>query len=177
MPARARTINLLPLSGLETSFWGKLLKWAITSGRYIIIVTELVVILAFLSRFKLDSDLVNLNEEINGKVNILNGYAPLEQEFIQRQARLEALDKLLAGRYSPRDKMDKLAEKVPPELKLAILDMDQEKITSEANSLGEQALGTFITGLGKDPTWKSIELTQVSEEPLKGIKFSLVIKE
>ena len=49
-------INLLPKTEFELSFWGRFIKWALSTGRYIIILTELVVIIAFMSRFKLDRD-------------------------------------------------------------------------------------------------------------------------
>ena len=65
------SINLLPKSDFEASFWGKFLKWGVSSGRYLVILTELVVIVAFLSRFKLDWDYAAVRDRINGKRAVL----------------------------------------------------------------------------------------------------------
>jgi len=72
MPAHVKKpINLLPPSEFEQSFWGKFLKWAVTAGRYVTILTELVVILAFLFRFKLDTEVADLGTRIEGQKNFL----------------------------------------------------------------------------------------------------------
>ena len=59
-----KDINLLPREEFEQKTVGRFLIWALTVGRWIVIVTELIVITAFLSRFKLDRDLANLYEKI-----------------------------------------------------------------------------------------------------------------
>jgi hypothetical protein len=64
-------INLLPREEFEKKPIGKFLTWALSIGRYIIIFTELIVILAFLSRFKLDRDLSDLNQSIREKQAVI----------------------------------------------------------------------------------------------------------
>src|SRR5687768_12697100 len=56
--------NLLVRSSDRLKFHVKLLKWLLSSGRYIVIIVEMVVIGAFVYRYKLDADLVSLQEEI-----------------------------------------------------------------------------------------------------------------
>ena len=175
MAARGKPVNLLPPSEFESSFWGKFLKWAVSGGRYIIIVTELIVILAFLSRFKLDKEISELNEEIQGKVSVLEAELPIEKEFRGQQRKLFAADEILNSRYQAGSTLDKLAERVSEEVKLSSVDMGRQVIKVEANSLGEQGLGQLLSGLSIDPTWKSVELSQIQEEPLTGIKFILEI--
>ena len=53
-------IELLPKEEWEKTSFGKFIKWTLNVGRYIVIATELIVILAFVSRFKLDRDLTDL---------------------------------------------------------------------------------------------------------------------
>jgi len=71
MPAQKSQIELLPREEWEETSFGKFLKWLLTVGRYIVIFTELVVILAFLSRFKLDRDLTDLYKQIENKQAII----------------------------------------------------------------------------------------------------------
>src|SRR3989344_8016651 len=95
MPARKSTLNLLPRSDLDGSWWGRFLKWALSTGRYIIILTEMVVIMAFLSRFKLDRDLSDLAERIEGKKNVLVALSGNENVFRSIQKRLTVAKTLI----------------------------------------------------------------------------------
>ncbi len=87
MAARKSTIELLPQENWEKGTFGRLLKWALTVGRYIVIITELIVILAFLSRFKFDRDLTDLNEKVKQQQAIVQSSAQFEQKFrfLQKQ--------------------------------------------------------------------------------------------
>ena len=81
MAAPKSEIELLPQEGWEKGTLGKLLKWALTAGRYIVIVTELAVIMAFLSRFKFDRELTDLHEEIKQKQAVIQSAQSFETEF------------------------------------------------------------------------------------------------
>ena len=60
-------INLLSKKDLEEKALGRFLKWSLSFGRYIIVGTEIIVLIAFFSRFKLDRQLTDLHEAINQK--------------------------------------------------------------------------------------------------------------
>jgi hypothetical protein len=176
MPARGKPVNLLPPSEFETSFGGKFLKWAVTGGRYIIIVTELIVILAFISRFKLDEDIRKLHEEIAGKVNVLDAELPGEMEFKRVQKRLEIAGKIFQTRYPLTADWKKVVSKVPTQVKLTSLVFGKTAVSLQANAASEQELGLILSGLSADPTWTGVILSQITEQPAEGIKFSVEIK-
>jgi len=173
MPAPARTINLVPPSEFEMSFWGRFLKWAVTTGRYIIILTELVVILAFLSRFKLDRDLSNLNEEIEGKKRILEANLHQENEFLTVKQRLEAASTLVGEKQASGKSLDLLVEKIPLEVKANQISVTPRDVTLAANTLTEQAMGQLLVRMDKSQSWRSLDLREISADPIKGIKFLL----
>ena len=81
MVAQNKEINLLPKEKWETGTAGKLLKWALSIGRYIVVFTELVVISAFLYRFSLDRKLMDINEQVNQQKKIIVTYGDLETNF------------------------------------------------------------------------------------------------
>ena len=66
MAARKKSsrINLLPQEEFAASTLGRILAWILSTFRILVIMTELIVILAFLSRFWLDARTTDLNEEI-----------------------------------------------------------------------------------------------------------------
>ena len=176
MSARNLKVNLLPPSDFELSFWGRFLKWAVTTGRYIIILTELVVILAFLSRFKLDEDLRNLNEQIESQVAFLDSQQPQLQNFLTVQKRIVLANRELDTKVGVTEMMDYLNSKTPPEIKIGQYVFSKGEITFSASILDEKALGAMLSDMSHDRRWKSLDLTQVSSDPVFGIKFSLTAK-
>lgn len=176
MPAQGKAINLLPASEFEQSFWGKFLRWAITAGRYIIIVTELVVILAFLSRFKLDRDLADLTETIEGQKSVLEAQAPSEAKFREVQSKLTAIDRMLEKQMRTAEKMDQITGKLSSEVKLTSLIISPNQITLEASSLSERAIGEMLVRIASDKEWGVVNVTDFSADGIRGVTATLTIE-
>jgi hypothetical protein len=176
MTAQSSHINLLPPSEFELSFWGRFLKWAVTSGRYIIIVTELVVILAFLSRFKLDEDLRNLNEQISTQVGFLDSQSAKEAEFRQLQKRLNLVDKMLVGRLQAGMAMDYVENNLPAEVAPSRTAITKNETLITAATLNEKAMGKLLSYFSKDPNWKSVDLAEIVGDQTYGIRFTISAK-
>lgn len=87
-------INLLPQDDLETRPGGKFLKWALSWGKKIVVLTELLVVLAFLSRFKLDTDVANLSDEIDKRKVIIEASQEFENKFRTVQESLNTVKKI-----------------------------------------------------------------------------------
>ena len=98
MAARKKAIEFLPQEEWQKGTLGHLLKWALTVGRFIVVFTELIVILAFLSRFKFDRDLTDLNEAVSQKKAIVEAAADFEQDFLFLQKQLETIAGLKKNR-------------------------------------------------------------------------------
>jgi hypothetical protein len=176
MPASDWKVNLLPQTDFEQSFWGKFVRWAVTSGRYVLIGTELIIILAFLSKFVLETQIANLNQKITGQKNILDSQAGLETEFKGLQSRVKAANMMLNMNSNAAQTLTAVTEKVPPEVKLQSISINGELVKITAGALGEDGVGLFLTRLSADKQWKSIELTQISNDKDKGLNFTVAIK-
>lgn len=176
MPARHKSqINLLPRSEFELSFWGRFLKWGLTTGRYIIIVTELVVIIAFLSRFKLDRDLIDLSETIEGQKSILEASTSIENRFIQTQSRLNKAGNILANQPHPSGIFTDLLSQTVEGIYFNNLNLDTDKSTIQiqAEAVSESAFGEFVRTLKASRKWQGISLLGVSLQENQTIKFNL----
>ena len=173
MSARTSTLNLLPKDDLDMSWWGRFLKWALSTGRYIIIITEMMVIMAFLSRFKLDQDLSDLADRIEGKKNVLTALSESETSFREVQGRLETA-KTMLGRGIPVDNVLKDVEKdLPNQVRFNLMSVDVGSLTLAAETASESGLGEFIKNVNINPRWKSVEIADVSGDRLGGIKFNV----
>ena len=74
-------VNLLAGDELDTSPQGKFVRWALTWGRRIVVLTELVVILAFISRFWLDTTVASLNDKIEQKRAVVSSFSDFEDKY------------------------------------------------------------------------------------------------
>jgi hypothetical protein len=174
--AQETKINLLPPSEFELSFWGRFLKWAVTTGRYVIIVTELVVIVAFLSRFKLDTELASLTDEIRGKKNVLDAQQSIEAKFMGVQSRLEHANKILESSLTAGTEVDWIIKTVPEGIKITNLSVNKNFDLIDVNAVKDSDLGIMLGQMNKTGRWKSMEVSGLSADSVKGINLTVNIK-
>lgn len=175
MTAQKISIELLPREDWEKTTFGKLLKWLTTVGRYIVIFTELIVILAFLSRFKFDRDLTNLDEKIKQQQVVVQSLAQFEQKFRFLQTQLSTTEELQKRQVKTDQVLTELASLIPIDVYLSDLDIRERKVSMTATALSEAGLATFLKNLQNSNQFDNLVLSQVSSETEKeiGIQFQL----
>ena len=165
------SINLLPKSDFEASFWGKFLKWGLTTGRYLVILTELVVIAAFLSRFKLDWDYAAVRDRINGKRAVLTAMAETERRFRLAQSRLGAAGKIMGGQLEAAKEIEKVTAKVPAGVVLTDVTVSDKMITVSGSASSADKFGIFLSRLTASGDWKSVGVKSLSDDGQAGFKY------
>lgn len=175
MAAQKKSIEFLPHEDWERGTLGKLLKWALTIGRHIVIITELIVILAFLSRFKLDRDLTDLGEKIHQKQAIIESSASFEKDFRLLQKRLAKIEELKNNQLEADLILTELAALTPVDIYLSDFDINQDKMSLTATALSEAGLETFLKNLKNSSRFEKLSLSQVSLGTGQeiGIKFQI----
>lgn len=176
MSASARnSIDFLPREDWEKTAFGKILKWILSVGRYIVIVTEFIVIVAFLSRFKLDRELTDLNEAIKRKQTIIASYSQFEDKYRQLQSHLDFIAKLEGDQLKAREMLSKVSDLTPIDVYLTDFSSDKQTLTLSATALSEGGLATFIRNLKTSGNFSRIALSKISSGINKdvGIKFQL----
>jgi Tfp pilus assembly protein PilN len=137
-----------------------------------------VVILAFLSRFKLDRDLTNLYEEIEQKQAIVESATDLEDDFRFLQKRLTTIKKIEKEQLQASQILEELAGLTPVDVSLTDLSSSNEEINLSATALSEVGLATFLNNLKSSKRFDDLVLSEVSKETTKelGIQFKLSAK-
>jgi Tfp pilus assembly protein PilN len=180
MPAikKSLVINLLPQDTFEGQPLGKFLKWALTYGRYIVVFVELFVILAFLSRFKLDRDLTDLHEEISQKQAIIEATYELDENFRNLQTRLLRIKNLEASEISPNIILDVISQNMPSDVYLLDISVSGDRVNLTSVAASEFGFGVFVNNLSQSKKFTNINLGVVSKGGKKkpGIKFNLSAK-
>jgi len=176
MAAQKREINLLPREDWEKKPIGKIVKWALTVGRYIVIVTELVVIVAFISRFKLDRDLSNLYEEIEIKQARIRSLAKFEKEFRAVQDDLKVVKILDKNKTNPAEVLTGFASLVPLNVSLNKFDFSNGRLAIEAKSLSEMGVAVLVNNIIDSPLFEDIIVEKIVQGEQSETTFSLAMQ-
>ncbi|MFS8159061.1 MAG: hypothetical protein ACMG6E_02395, partial [Candidatus Roizmanbacteria bacterium] len=78
MKTKLQQINLIPHK--EKKFAEKVVYFLLHYLRYILVITQIVVILVFFLRFKIDQNVIDLEESYNQKQEILKLASPILDE-------------------------------------------------------------------------------------------------
>ena len=176
MPKRSKqlNINLLPQDPFFDSVLGRVLQWSMGAGRYIVIFTEIIVILSFAARFTLDRQVTDLNEQLYSQITQLDGLSQDEASFKLAQAQIAEVKKNQEI-SNIIDVFATLNKVVPADVALNRLSISQETISLESTALTQSSFITFINNLQLSPQFNTIRIGKVestgSNQP--GFTFSL----
>ena len=172
---RQRQINLLPQEEFEASTFGRILKWLLSTFRILVIATEMIVMIAFLSRFWLDSRRSDLDDDIKTKQAVLAATSDFEKQFRLIQKQLKIFSSL-SSKPAATDILNTITQYQPSSVILTAVTLSNDTIQIKGVAPTEVEVGQFITNLSSEKSFKSVTLTQAetqSESSL--IEFNLKI--
>lgn len=174
----AQRINLLPQDEFGQTTLGRTLTWALSTGRIIVILTELVVISAFLLRFFLDVKITDLSEAISAKKALIESSAEFENSFKKSAKKIEIYE-LLKNRGFKTPLYEDIAKQVPDGVTLTNITFEEETVQIKGNSSSERQIQVFIKLLENLERVSGVKTSQASfsnqlEEGATGIGFMLV---
>lgn len=174
---KTKAINLLPQEEFETSALGRVLRWAMGSFRIIVIVTEMIVMAAFLSRFWLDAENSNLTNSIKIASSQIQVQSEFEKEFRSIQTKL-TIFKQLDSDAKISNGVNNLASKVPNGITLTNLTINETGADVKGTSQSENAIAQFISNIKNDDSVKKVALGEVntSDETESEISFQIIIE-
>ena len=161
MPARKTQINLLPERGFETTTTGRVLAWILSTFRIIVIVTEMIVMFAVLSRFWLDAQNTDLTESLQQKQAALIASGGFESNFRSVQTRLKVFSQMLAKEGNSTKIVETAADYLPEDLFLTNVLIELPKVTIEGNTPNEQSIQQLNVNLNSSGIFKEIGISKI----------------
>lgn len=166
-------INLLPQEEFQASTLGRVLTWLLSTFRMIVIVTEMVVMAAFLSRFWLDARNTDLNDEINQKKIIINSYTNVEKAFRSAQLKLGVFDALTKDETNST-LIATIIQAIPSGVLLNSISFTGTELTIKGTTISESAIAQFLVNLDSLKKFKDVALSQIdSDKNGNGLVFSV----
>lgn len=161
---KKRQINLLPQEEFAASTLGRVLNWLLTTFRYIVIVTEIVVMTAFLSRFWLDARSTDLNELIKQKQAVIAAFADFEKEFRLTQDQLKIFAALTSEQIGTDEILGTVSSYLPPDVFLTVFSSTNDGVRIQAASPSERSVAQFIANLESSDVFDEVSLLQAGTQ-------------
>lgn len=167
------SINLLPEDEFLGSAIGRIIRWAISVGRYLVIFTEIIVIVSFATRFGLDRRVTDLNQSITKKTAIIESYSGLEAEFRSAQERLKEYSELEKQR-NLTVAFEQLSNVTPPDVSVTTLVVRQKTVEISGTTASQTAFNHLINNLQLSPYFSEVSIDTVGDsEDSSGYDFKL----
>lgn len=179
MPAK-KEISLLPDDQNSNLLSARIYHWAITVGRVVIVLTEFIVIVAFLSRFYLDRRNSDLSEIVRQQKAILSSTADFEKQYSNLQQRLSVIKKFYDSQPDYQPGISSLVESTPPDIVYDSLviskKIDSTNIVADLDLVAyqESSIVDFITNLLLNPQFSSVTVNSIEKKP-KDTKYTVSI--
>lgn len=179
MPAaKFGKINLLPRDSFELSVLGKILKWALTSGRVLVVLTEFVVILAFGSRFYFDKKLNDLIEVIGQKQAVVESYVEIEGKIRDLLSRQAIVDKYLKTGLRIGSIINQIKGTTPQDVSFTEVSVDDKGFSMTGTAGSEGGLANLLIGVNSIKDVTSVNVGSIDFDQREGLinfKVSVVI--
>lgn len=163
-------VNLFINKGDQPKLYLQISKWLLSSGRYIVIFVELLVIGAFVSRYKLDADLASIQEQIKEIAPYVESLKGDESIIKKVQFQLSSISQIRSNNPNFSQIFMDIAKLTPKSTILTNITLEKDSKSPQVNlSITGQTpsnieLSAFIKALSKNPQFSNINLTNISFE-------------
>jgi len=170
-------INLVPKDPFFQTIFGRSLQWALSVGRYIVIFTELVVIVSFATRFTLDRQVTDLNSSINQKKMVIESYGDLEERFLFIQQQLADYQQLKTE-SNLVEIFPLLNETIPSNVVLDTLTINPGEVLFSGSALSQNALNILVNNVQLSPHFTQASIGKIESKGAntQGLNFDLRAK-
>lgn len=161
-------LNLLKPQSNPEKLPVKFFRWLLSAGRYIFVVVEALVLIAFGTRFKLDADLASKKEAIEEQIPYIESLKPYETLIRQTQLKLSTIDNIKKGSLDLNLVLKKIADQTPTSVKISNINIGKKGDSASVSITGQtqinQDLGSFMVGLKEDPAFSAVNLASIGLE-------------
>lgn len=163
-----KSINLLPRDAFESSRLGIVLEWALSFGKWAVIITQLIVMLAFLWRFGLDRQATDLKKEIAQNVAVIKSYEDLERDFVLIQKRVDHSKPIIMHQELLASMIEQLEAIMPEGVWLEKMTISETNIVLTAYARSLSGFSQFLTALQKDSRFTSVSVAKIQDGGTQG---------
>src|SRR3990167_3229620 len=132
--------------------------------RYILVITQIVVIGVFFYRFKVDQDIVDLQDAIDSKKEIIQVSQPMIKEARQDAFKLKQVENILKEQKTFSNSIDYILSVFPEKFFLKNFSVTKETISMTGVTQDVSSVNLFLNRLKKEMRFRDIQLQNVSKK-------------
>ncbi len=145
----------------KSTLMDEFLKWALSFGRFLIIVVEIVAFSAFIYRFVLDRQIIDLNDKIKREQAIIEASRSQEETYRSLQERIATIKNAsTTGNVSPQI-LKEIVEKTPPDILYNAFSIGDGKFEMELSVSSFSSLTEFLKIIREHPQISSATITGI----------------
>lgn len=173
MPAGKKKsgINLLVTPERQEDLSAQFLAWALTYGRYIIIIIQIVVLSVFFMRFKLDRDRTDLKESVIQKQALTQSIFEVENEIKRVQKRLSDIKLVSKNQEIYLKVINFLETNSPSDLTFSVISFDKQKIKMVADANNLKSFNFFLKQVQDSKMFEDIQLEDLKRKADGKVEF------
>ncbi|MBI5127617.1 PilN domain-containing protein [Candidatus Roizmanbacteria bacterium] len=154
-------INLLPEK--KTTLLDKVMYFSLNYLRYIIVITQLVVIGVFFYRFQIDQRIIDLKESVDQKKEIVEIVLPLLQEASRIDKKSLEIDRIIKKQEKFDSMVKYLLSVFPETVTLTNLESLEDSLKITGNAVDAKQLQAFFALLKREGKFAGIEFKSIKK--------------
>ena len=156
-----RSGSSIDLTKDKSTLSDEVLRWALGFGRFLIIVVEIVAFSAFIYRFVLDRELVDLNDKIKGEQAIVTSLKEREDEYRNLQERIIKAREISTTGNTKLKLLNDIIAFTPAEVTYETFIADKQRLQLTVNITSIPALTTYVKSLQEYNQIASVTITGI----------------
>lgn len=157
------SINLIKS---KVNILDEILKWALSVGRLLVILTELVAFSAFIYRFTLDRTLIDLHEKINQEQAIVASLKDKEEIYRNLQRRITDASTITKSGSRNVKILKDIAQLTPSEITFNSFAIENNQIDIDSDVLSISSLTNFLALLRDYSESSSVSVDRIDNQSL-----------
>lgn len=172
-----RSSDSIDLVKAKPNLIDELVKWALTFGRLLIIIVEIVAFSAFIYRFALDRKLVDLNDKIKNEQAIIASTRERENIYRSLQERITTAEKISTTGNTNIKLLNDIVSITPAEITYNSFSVENNNLNLEVDVASIPRLTEFLKQLREFPQIISVGITGIDNSSgTNTVKVSIVAK-
>ena len=155
----------------------QVLRWSLSIGRLLVIVTEIVAFSTFIYRFSLDRTIIDLHSEIKKKQAVVDSFKNKEDIYRNLQERILITKDVNTNGSKNLQILNDIVGLTPGGITFNSFNIDNSQINISSNVISTSSLSTFIKGLRSYEEISSVTITSINNLPgSSGINVTIVAR-
>ncbi|HLD26920.1 MAG TPA: PilN domain-containing protein [Patescibacteria group bacterium] len=157
-------INLLQQRKKPEVLTDKLIFFALHYLRYIIIITQIIVIGVFFYRFTIDQQVIDLKESVSQKQEIIRTTVPLVNEVRAIETKTTVIKKLIDEQKKFLMHLNYITSIIPESIIISTVSISEQEIALEGKTTDLNSIRSLYERLKKDQKFQTVSLGEVKKD-------------